>query len=604
MDSVCSQCSVQFQIPDSDREFLDKMAPTFDNKKYPIPVPTLCPQCRQRRRLAFRNDWCLYKRKSDKSGKEILSIFSPDKPYKVYGLHEWWADDWEATQYGREYDFNRDFFQQWKELQMVVPRLALYVDEASENCDFCNQITMSKDCYMAFGSTSNERCYYGSRMNYSKDCMDCLFAMKSEGCYQCVDVFSCYNLRYGQNCSNCADSWFLYNCRGCQDCLFCLNLQNKSHCIFNEQYTKEEYEKKKAELRLYLWSNIEKYRQQFAEWVKKFPHRFAQLIGTENVTGDNVENAKDCRAVFDGNNLENVSYAMFVNDTRDSRDVNYACDGTEWNYEVCTTGVSASHVLFSLDIWPNVANLYYCDSCSNGTRDCFGCIGLRGKQYCILNKQYSKEEYEKLVGKIIEQMTMAGEWGEFFPIGLSPFGYNESLGDDFMPMTKEGASKIGANWLDKDYGLKYDGPFYEPHEDVRKYNPAFATATAGKASEEIDKALQGIIKCEVTGRPFRLISQEVRFCIRHGVPLPRVIPRQRHQDRLAMRNKRVLYSRQCMCEEKGSGNKDQGSSGGCTHEGRCGNHFETTFTPAGAKAMAGEAGVKVYCEQCYQKLIL
>ncbi|MBU0648358.1 hypothetical protein KJ855_04230, partial [Patescibacteria group bacterium] len=185
-------------------------------------------------------------------------------------------------------------------------------------------------------------------------------------------------------------------------------------------------------------------------------HRFAHLIGTENVTGDNIENAKNCQAVFDGNNLENVSYSMFVNDTKDTQDINYGCDEVALNYEVCTTGVSAYNILFSIDTWPNVANLYYCDSCSGGTRDCFGCIGLRGKQFCILNKQYSKEEYEKLVGKIIIHMQKTGEWGDFFPIGLSPFGYNESLGDDFMPINKEEAVKIGANWLDIDYGLKYE----------------------------------------------------------------------------------------------------------------------------------------------------
>ena len=36
---------------------------------------------------------------------------------------------------------------------------------------------------------------------------------------------------------------------------------------------------------------------------------------------------------------------------------------------------------------------------------CFGCVGFKHKQYCILNKQYTKEEYEKLVQKIIKQMN-------------------------------------------------------------------------------------------------------------------------------------------------------------------------------------------------------
>jgi hypothetical protein len=49
-----------------------------------IPIPTLCPEERQRRRLIFRNERKLYKRKCDATGDTIVSIYSPDKPYKVY----------------------------------------------------------------------------------------------------------------------------------------------------------------------------------------------------------------------------------------------------------------------------------------------------------------------------------------------------------------------------------------------------------------------------------------------------------------------------------------------------------------------------------------
>jgi hypothetical protein len=42
--------------------------------------------------------------------------------------------------------------------------------------------------------------------------------------------------------------------------------------------------------------------------------------------------------------------------------------------------------------------------CTGNSSNLFGCIGLRGKEYCILNKQYTKEEYEALVPKIIEKM--------------------------------------------------------------------------------------------------------------------------------------------------------------------------------------------------------
>ena len=29
------------------------------------------------------------------------------------------------------------------------------------------------------------------------------------------------------------------------------------------------------------------------------------------------------------------------------------------------------------------------------------------------------------------------EWGEFFPSSISPFGYNETVAQDYYPMTRE-----------------------------------------------------------------------------------------------------------------------------------------------------------------------
>ena len=65
-----------------------------------------------------------------------------------------------------------------------------------------------------------------------------------------------------------------------------------------------------------------------------------------------------------------------------------------------------------------------------------------------MNKQYTKEEYEELVPKIIEHMKtpltnplLGGEGmserGEFFPMHSSHYAYNETIAQDFFPLTKE-----------------------------------------------------------------------------------------------------------------------------------------------------------------------
>ncbi len=68
--------------------------------------------------------------------------------------------------------------------------------------------------------------------------------------------------------------------------------------------------------------------------------------------------------------------------------------------------------------------------------NCFLCVNLENKKYCILNKQYSKEEYEVLVPQIIEHMQKTGEWGEFFPVCLSPFGYNETVAQEHFKLDR------------------------------------------------------------------------------------------------------------------------------------------------------------------------
>ena len=47
-----------------------------------------------------------------------------------------------------------------------------------------------------------------------------------------------------------------------------------------------------------------------------------------------------------------------------------------------------------------------------------------------------------------------GEWGEFFPSSLSPFGYNETVAQEYFPMTREEViGKTLFNWSD------YEAPF-------------------------------------------------------------------------------------------------------------------------------------------------
>jgi hypothetical protein len=174
-------------------EFYEKVSPVFAGKKYSIPTPTLCPDCRQQRRLSFRNERKLYKRKCDATGKDIVSIYSPDKPFKVYHQDYWWGDAWNPMSYGREFDFGRGFFEQFRELLREVPRPALF-QRGSENSEYTQTSTNNKNGFMLFESSFNEDCSYSYWLHHSADCVDCSFCDLCNLCFDCIDSSDCHSL--------------------------------------------------------------------------------------------------------------------------------------------------------------------------------------------------------------------------------------------------------------------------------------------------------------------------------------------------------------------------------------------------------------------------
>ncbi len=134
---TCKHCGDDFPITHQDLEFYNKVSPVFSGVKYAIPTPTICPDCRQQRRLSFRNERKLYKRKCDATQREIVSIYSPDKPFKVCHPDFCWSDQWDPLSYRRDFDFNRPFFEQFAELAEAVPKISSVV-LGNENSPFVN----------------------------------------------------------------------------------------------------------------------------------------------------------------------------------------------------------------------------------------------------------------------------------------------------------------------------------------------------------------------------------------------------------------------------------------------------------------------------------
>jgi len=113
---VCRHCQTRFEITDKDLEFYEKVSPVFNEKKYQIPNPSLCPDCRQQQRYTFRNERNLYKRTCDSSGENLISMHRPDTKFPVYKHGIWWWDSWDALSFGADYRFNTPFFSQFQSL--------------------------------------------------------------------------------------------------------------------------------------------------------------------------------------------------------------------------------------------------------------------------------------------------------------------------------------------------------------------------------------------------------------------------------------------------------------------------------------------------------
>jgi len=171
-------------------------------------------------------------------------------------------------------------------------------------------------------------------------------------------------------------------------------------------------------------------------------------------------------------------------------------------------------------------------------------IGLQRASHCILNKSYSKNEYDSLPWKLIDHMKSTGEWGEFFSASMSPFWYNESAAQEYFPLMKEEAIQKWYKWKEDRVGKEYQWTVYIPLP-ISNYDET--KVSKEEAKQNINECLQWVIKCEVTGKPFKITSQELLFYIENGYQIPTKHHLVRYKERMSQRNPRKLYDRKYMC---------------------------------------------------------
>ncbi|HBY73516.1 MAG TPA: hypothetical protein DEG44_02365 [Candidatus Kerfeldbacteria bacterium] len=534
MDNQCKQCSKTFRIEPRDLEFYRRLN---------VPEPTHCPDCRTQRRMAWRNERSLYPGTCDKCGKQMISRHHPNSGYTVYCQTCYRADSWDARVYGRDIDWSKPFFEQWHELDKIVPTINLY-SVRSENSDYCNYVGDVKNSYLCFGSIVIEDCLYGSPY-HSKQCIDSLLIRECELCYECITSERLYNCSWCQDCFDSRDLLMCFDVKTSHDCIGSAGLRNAAYMVFNKQLTESEYTRYRQQLDLRDPKQCTQLQTEFEKVLMKMPHHFMAGIKNEHVTGNYINESHQAYSCFDVSRVDNVSCAAQVIDLKDCYDINY----TEEN-ELCYEywgNYRNTRALFSSTSY-GCTNLMYSTACES-SHDLFGCTGLRKAQFCILNKQYSETDYKATVERLTKHMQETSEYGEFFPIRYSPFAYNETVAQEYFPLTKAQTEQHGWQWLD---------------------------------TQKTVTAIADSIQCSQCQLSFKLVPQEKEFYAKERLPAPVLCSNCRHLARMAKRPPRHLWQRQCMCTQTDH-----------SHAGRCANNFETTYNP--------EMKEIVYCEQCYQK---
>ncbi len=540
----CIKCQQDFVIRDEDRAFY---------KRFDAPDPEQCPDCRLQHRLNFRNERSLYKRTSSLSGKPLISIYDENSPYKVYAQEEWWSDKWDGMDYGQEFDFNRPFFEQFQELLLKVPRIALF-NVNPTNSEYCQQAYDNKNCYMCNVLTQCQDCMYITHSNTINDSFDCSLIQFSELCYECLDSDKLYGCIGCQSCQNSSSLWFCYDCIGCQNCVGCYGLRNKQYHIMNVKYSREEYEEKLKKLQLGKHSSLLNAKNYFIQFAKGLANRANRNLNAQDCTGNYLINCHKCFNCYDCFDLQDCANSTWIFNSHDCHDV-YGLGGGEWCYQ--GLGIEkVNNVAFSTFVSDGSDAMY--SDCSFYCHDIFGCAGIRSKRNCILNKQYSKEEYESLRARIIEHMKKTGEWGQFFPVTLSPFAYNETAANYRFPLGRDEAAKQGFRWREVDKRDFLENGFELP-DDVGATDASVCAQTCS------------CIDCK---KAFKIPEKELVFHKRMNIALSRKCYDCRFMDRFKLRNPNKLYQRAC---------------------GECGVAIETTFAP--------DRPEKIICEACYAKTV-
>ncbi|HTE48465.1 MAG TPA: hypothetical protein VK675_00980 [Candidatus Paceibacterota bacterium] len=550
MNQECKKCSQKFILDRDDLSFYEKMK---------VPAPKVCPDCRFKMRAMFRNETTLYSgRKCELCGKNIISMYNPKSPYTIYCYDCFYSEKWEPREYAMDYDESRSFIKQFKELLIKVPKITTYISLGTGpniNSEYSNMASGCRNCYLVFNTSPSEDLLYSRGVRNGNDSSDIYFGTSFERCYESINVQESSGILFGQNISGSVDSIFVLNCRGVMNCFGCVNLNNKSNYFLNKPMQPDEFKKKVSGI-LGSYEKTQEFQRKYKKFILDFPMRENNNIKTVNSTGDYLFECKNVRDSFEVTNAEDSRYIFSSKGVKDSMDTIGYGTKSERILEAVATGLSSNIIgTYGAENCQDILYGFYIRNCKN----CIGCDALHHGEYSILNKKYTKEEYERLRSKIIEELKSKDLYGLMIPVELAPFAYNETIAQDNMPLTEEEAIAQGFKW--ENDTQKTEGKETIKPEEIPDH-----------IKDVSDNIMNEILKCIDCNRNYKIINQELLFYRKMNIPIPRKCFYCRHRDRIARRGPYKFWNRNCA---------------------NCGKEIITNYAP--------DRPETVYCEKCYQQ---
>lgn len=156
-----------------------------------------------------------------------------------------------------------NFSAQWPKMRHIILN--------SENCEG-ESIYNSKNCGNSFNISNCEDCRYVLNSVDVKDSYDFYaYGMKTALCLEAVTIANCYDLKYCSYCMYSNSLEYCESCWTCEDCFGCVGLKKGKFCIFNKQYSEEEYKATVPKIKEHMMKTGE-YGEFFPEKFSLFPY--------------------------------------------------------------------------------------------------------------------------------------------------------------------------------------------------------------------------------------------------------------------------------------------------------------------------------------------